>query len=285
MSQGSKKVIKVVKILFGLAVTVGCLYLIYDKVDVGKSMSLFTHIPFYYFLLLFVLYLGAFTVRTFRWRIALANIRRIDLKVLFSSIVIGYAGNNVLPLRAGEFVRMNFFSRKTGVSRLTAISSIALERVVDGIVLLVILLISAFATGKIHTEKKWFIGLMLIASAIFVSAMVAIVLLRLFDRQITSIFMKYDKPLARKLFSIYQKVRDAIDFIHFDLNTLKVFSLTAVVWLLEGMMFYFAIQAINHEAGIFEALLCLSVVNFGLLVPSSPAYGTVLPMRDKILSG
>src|SRR5581483_12089271 len=51
------------------------------------------------------------------------------------SVLIGYAGNNLLPLRAGEIVRAQHLSDHHGVPRMRTFGALLMERLFDGVVL------------------------------------------------------------------------------------------------------------------------------------------------------
>ena len=54
------------------------------------------------------------------------------LHTLFSTILIGFMANNVLPLRLGEFVRAYVIGRREKLSVSASFATIVIERVFDG---------------------------------------------------------------------------------------------------------------------------------------------------------
>src|SRR5262249_59679685 len=72
---------------------------------------------------------------------------------LFNALMIGYMGNNVLPLRAGEVVRALVVSRR-GQRFWTVLATIVVERVLDG--LAVGLIVAAlFVAVPIPASLRW----------------------------------------------------------------------------------------------------------------------------------
>src|ERR1700690_3666117 len=63
----------------------------------------------------------------------------IATQSLWNAIAIGFASNNVLPLRAGEFLRVAAINRLAPVSFAAALSSVAVERVLDALVVVTLL--------------------------------------------------------------------------------------------------------------------------------------------------
>jgi uncharacterized protein (TIRG00374 family) len=59
------------------------------------------------------------------------------MRRLFPVVVIGYMGNNVYPARAGEVIRAYVLRRREGVSISASLATIIVERVFDGLVMLI----------------------------------------------------------------------------------------------------------------------------------------------------
>src|SRR5207249_8500195 len=91
----------------------------------------------YWFLLpaLVVYFLGVW-LRAARWRYLLQPVQPIAVKRLFPVVVIGYMANDVLPARLGEVVRAYVLGEQEGVPKSTALATILVERMFDGISML-----------------------------------------------------------------------------------------------------------------------------------------------------
>jgi uncharacterized protein (TIRG00374 family) len=57
-------------------------------------------------------------------------------------VVIGYMGNNVYPFRAGEVIRAYILRRTEGVSMSASIATILVERIFDGLVMLLFVFVA-----------------------------------------------------------------------------------------------------------------------------------------------
>ena len=79
-----------------------------------------------------------FPVRTIRWQLILrdANGQRFPWTPLWHATAIGFMANNLLPARAGEVARAYVASRQLPVRLSTALASLVVERVFDGLVML-----------------------------------------------------------------------------------------------------------------------------------------------------
>src|SRR5579864_7952038 len=76
-------------------------------------------------------FLGAF-LRSVRWGQLLPEYH-IKASTLFSSLIIGFTVNNLLPLRMGEVARAYLLSRWAQVSYAATVASLLVERMLDGL--------------------------------------------------------------------------------------------------------------------------------------------------------
>jgi len=73
--------------------------------------------------------------------------------------------------------------------------------------------------------------------------------------------------------NLISKFYAALSFMKTDINTLKIIGLSVLIWSLEGLVFVFGIKAIGiNDSIILMGIIALCIVNFGILVPSSPGY-------------
>ena len=79
--------------------------------------------------------------RTLRWQWLLKPMGEVPFWPAFRALVIGIAANTVLPARAGEFLRAYVIGRSTGISKTGAFATLVVERVFDGLTILLMLLV------------------------------------------------------------------------------------------------------------------------------------------------
>ena len=84
-------------------------------------------------------------LRAWRWTRLLHHVERVSVKESLVATTIGFAASVILPARAGEIVRPAVLSRRTGLPFAPALASIAVERLVD--LVSVVLLFVVYAAG------------------------------------------------------------------------------------------------------------------------------------------
>src|SRR4030095_5290853 len=85
---------------------------------------------------------------------------------LFNAVMIGYMGNNLLPLRAGEVLRAYVVARR-GESFWTVVTTMVVERVLDGLAV-GLMLAAVFFLVPVPRELEW-------AALLFLSIDVALI--------------------------------------------------------------------------------------------------------------
>jgi uncharacterized protein (TIRG00374 family) len=89
-----------------------------------------------------VVYFFGVWARTWRWHYMLRPIKAVSLVRLFPVVVIGYMGNNVYPARAGELIRAYVLRKKEAVSISASLATIIVERIFDGVIMLLFVFVS-----------------------------------------------------------------------------------------------------------------------------------------------
>ena len=154
----------------GAAVSVGVsvafAFFFLRDTDFGAVGDAFTEAD----VLLILLALGAFFagtwMRAVRWHYLLRPVVVAAPQRLYPIMAVGYASNNILPLRTGEIVRAHTLHQQLGVSRATGLSNVFLERVFDGLMLTIFLCVGV-AASLVHFEGMAYAGDLLLATMAF----------------------------------------------------------------------------------------------------------------------
>jgi len=74
------------------------------------------------------------------------------------------------------------------------------------------------------------------------------------------------------VFHMFHSVVEALRIVKNPLNLILLATMSIVVWICEAVMYLTLAWSLSIPLTPVEALLILAVVNFGILIPSSPAY-------------
>ncbi len=148
-------------------------------------------------------YLAAIGLRCLRWGILLRATGAVKWRHAAEALVIGFAANYILPGRVGELFRADYARRVFNMSRFTALGTIVVERVCNGVVLVCALWIGfawILSTRLVAPEKSWVLLVGAAASILFGAALIFILLSQRIDlRQfgvMESIATRWDRQIA-----------------------------------------------------------------------------------------
>ncbi|HUE95690.1 MAG TPA: lysylphosphatidylglycerol synthase transmembrane domain-containing protein, partial [Longimicrobiaceae bacterium] len=92
------------------------------------------------FALAIAITLSSFYIRALRWGVMLLPVAgKVAFRPLQAATFIGFAINNILPARIGEFARVYSLAKLTEVRAGSAFATLVIERLLDGIVLVALL--------------------------------------------------------------------------------------------------------------------------------------------------
>jgi glycosyltransferase 2 family protein len=110
------------------------LYAALRRFDLRQTVALLLRAHLHLLVLGMALIVCGYLLRAVRWRIWERSLSYWDSLRL---ILIGFMGNNLLPARLGEILRAHCTAAKTCADRgrTTALASISVERILDGLIL------------------------------------------------------------------------------------------------------------------------------------------------------
>jgi uncharacterized protein (TIRG00374 family) len=115
-------------------------YLFIRGLDAGEVRDALAEADYVYVVPALLLFAASLIVRSLRWHYFLLPSPDLGWQKLLPSLLVGYAGNNLLPLRAGELLRAQHLAVHQQVARMQTFGTLLMERLFDGIVLAIFVL-------------------------------------------------------------------------------------------------------------------------------------------------
>jgi uncharacterized protein (TIRG00374 family) len=137
-----------VRLLIGTAATVAFLILFLKEVDLSQAWKVMSSLPAWTLLASLGLIGANVVFMTLRWKYLLEGAGyRVDKKKLFSTIAVGRGANNLLPARGGDLLRIESL-RERNVPVFVSAGTLFAERLLDGVVLSVWIVLGALLIGE-----------------------------------------------------------------------------------------------------------------------------------------
>jgi len=119
------------------AISIGCLYFVYRDFDWKGELPRLRGIHWSWILLGVTTDILVYVSQAWRWNMLLSPVVKVPLGRSVQAIYIGLFANELLPLRSGEAIRCYLQHLWSKISFPVAVSSALIERLIDGVWLIV----------------------------------------------------------------------------------------------------------------------------------------------------
>jgi glycosyltransferase 2 family protein len=230
-------------------------------------------------------YFVAVLARTWRWDYMLRPLKHIPVRRLFPVVVIGYMGNNVYPLRAGELLRSYVLRRREGVPMSASLATVVVERVFDGLVML-IFVFAALPLAPLPSDKIR--SVVIFASLAFFGALLVFFTLAAVPERAYRLAEWFSgrllpERIEQPLLHFLERFLHGLQSLRSFRNVLMIFVTSIVIWLLETVKYWFVMQAFPFQVSFFALMLMNGVVNLATTLPSAPGYVGTFESGSEIL--
>lgn len=271
--------------LYSISLLIGIVLLIYTFRGVGLDEVLihFADVNVFYLILFtIVVFLGAF-IRAWRWKYMIESFKPdVKLKNLFSAVIIGYGVNAVLP-RFGEVARAMSIGSLEGISRVSSLGTIVIERVLDLIFLILTVLLGLYLFGEIlESEYPWIYDSIYIGVAAFILALIFLGLVIKFQRRvliwIEKLFVRMNFKILNKATLFTSKIIDGFDSIKSRKNFVLIFLISPLIWVIYAFGAYIGLFMLNMQeimpVDFSFGWIIMSITTFGILIPTPGSTGS-----------
>ncbi len=125
-------------LLIGLVIVVFSSYYAFSNISVKELTAALSSVKYFYLIPALLLVALTFVFRVLRWRYLVKSIKDVKTSRLISPLMVGFMGN-ILPARAGEFIRAYLLGKKENISFSASFATIFVERLMDMLLFLLLL--------------------------------------------------------------------------------------------------------------------------------------------------
>jgi len=223
-----------------------------------------------------------FPLRTLRWRVILRDEAggELPLLPLWHATAIGFMANNLLPARAGEFARAYAAQQALPVRFATALASVGVERVFDGLTLVGLLTVALIAPSfprhaviggtsltTIATSGAALFGAILVVALLVVSRPAAWL-----ERLRRGAHAALPARAADRLTQVAAGLVAGLDVLKRPGRMVGVVAWSLGLWLVNAAAFAVCFRAFRLPVPAAGALLLQGIVGFGVALPASPGF-------------
>jgi glycosyltransferase 2 family protein len=204
-------------------------------------------------------YAAATAARAERWLLLLRRIGATPTRAdAYGLTLVSYMGNNVLPARGGDLLRIYLAAPRAATGKRQVIGSVIAERILDVVTLLGIFVVLAYAVLRgVYAPEAWHAAVAAAAGAVLLAAAFAGAAVarrrRLFERV---------RAFVRPMLSSSRSLRGR--------HGAGLVALTLAIWALEAGTYYAVAVSVDIDITPLEALYLVALAGLFVALPAGP---------------
>ena len=277
---------RAVNLIASLLVTVAFMWWAFRDTDVSTQIASLKAANYAWVVPYFLCLTCIHVCRTLRWGALLSGLERVPFRKLNEASGIGFMMLLVLPFRLGEFARPFLIAQRSSIRRSAAMTSVVLERIVDGLFVAALFRVLLFFI-PMETEGVRYVKLgSWLMFAVFGGGLVFL-LVGLWHQARTVHLVR--ATVGRFSPNVAEKVADIVDSFVGAMRQLPdrkhivlFFLYTVLYWGLNGVGMALLARAFDCSGAapgvecepmglsLFQAYIVMCVLVVGIMIPAAP---------------
>ena len=190
---------------------------------------------------------------------------------LVPAIMIGYMVNNVLPLRAGEVVRVYVVARRWRGRFWTVAATLIVERVLDSLCLVLILGTLVFFVN-VPRQVEIAAAVIVAIDIVGISVLTAITLAPATCRRLIERLAGRWPSVRDRALRMFEMFMQGLDGIRTVRHLPALLVATTLVWVMPAAAAWTGLRAAGLHLPALAGWVVLAFVGLGVSIPSAPGY-------------
>ena len=277
-----------IQLIVGTLLSVGILVYILRGVSMKDLFQAFRSFNWWWSIPFLGVNFVSLWLRALRWKYFMKPTREFTTARLFSPMMIGFALNSLLPLRAGEFARAAVLGIKERISFAPIFATIVVERIFDSVTLLIMLTVvfatinlddsaSLSAGGHTITGKSIKAVSTTIAAGLFVMLAGSVFLIigrtREYIRLLIERLPYAPRGVRIKISGFAMKFAEGLGSLRSFQSTVIVMGLSAMVWVTIAWTYQIAAWGFPGMKMSFMQSVAVTVIAcLAIALPAAPGF-------------
>jgi glycosyltransferase 2 family protein len=256
----------------GILIGLGCIAILLKQVDLKQSWNALGRLNGPYLLIPVAVFFVNLPLRAWRWQLIFPASWRPSLGACLTVLGIGNMANFLLPGRAGDVARCVLVGNTASLTDSSrTLATLAVEKVLDGLALVGMVLFSAWALHPPH----WVLELLRVAILIFGGALVLLVALRyrtraLIDSVRSAFRWIHLSSLEARFDGLLTSFAEGLGAVSSAGQMLISLLMTAAIWSTEAGMIWGMAGALGLAVSVKSAVVASAILGLGLMIPAAP---------------
>jgi uncharacterized protein (TIRG00374 family) len=253
----------------GLAISVAFIALFFRATHPHEIGSALAKANYWYMVPAFFVLVVAQIIRSYRWSVLMRPVASLSPARLFPYAIIGYMANNLLPARAGEVVRAYIVGDREHVSKMAALGTIAVERLFDGSVLVLMLLVAGSYVGFGDSRLR---AIAIVSSLLFIAAVATFYLLTLSEARARTVIQRFLRFLPARFESRAEGIAESLVSSLRSVHNWRALGLvvgsSALAWAVEAGAYMVIGKGFHMGVGYAEYCALIAAANLAIIIPT-----------------
>lgn len=256
----------------GLLVSAVFLYFTFRTVDLPKMAAAMRQVDAPILAVAALCFALHFVGRAVRWRVIVNPMRRVSVRSLLRATVVGFAANNVLPLRLGEFVRALMLTITEGVPLGSAVTTVVLVRLLDMVALgtMFVIVLTVFPLPPNIRQAA------MMAIPVYLLALAFLLALKFREEQalrlLETLLRPFPARVRKGVMGLVRAFLPGLESLRSAWELALAVALTHLAWALIFAYNALVVVAFGFPLPWYAGLVLILVVGFAITIPSSPGY-------------
>lgn len=242
---------------------------VFAEIDLAEVGQVIVHADYALLALSMAVMLLHIYFRTLRWQWLLKPMGKVGFWPAWRALLIGITGNAVLPARAGEFLRAYVLGRSTGLSKTGVFATLVVERIFDGLTILLVLL--AVIILGVRNEQLQTVGIL--GGIFYIGVMVVLFIFMTKRHWADALITKFlPQKLAEKILAVLDGFSSGLEVLKNPRQLAMVTLWNMLTWIFVPISMWLALLSLDFGVPVpWQApVLMLPVMALGLTVPAAP---------------
>ena len=244
------------KSIIGILISIGGIYWAFRDFHFAEFTASIQEVKIIYLVGATFLLWGSVWLRAFRWRWLFKKENSPSTSSLYRAELIGYFGNNVLPLRLGELLRSYIVGKENHLSKSFVIGTVVLERLMDMLALISLALLLLL----IYPLEESIRGFVLWRGLITIFTLTIILFILYKIKRIKA---------NHKILKILNQIIDGLLSIRKE-KVIPVILSSLLIWCIYWMDVFLLQRAFQFNLSWAQVLMVLVISSVALSIPSAP---------------
>jgi glycosyltransferase 2 family protein len=266
-----KSAIKIMQLAIGIGISAGAIILTVRRIDITEARQAFWEADFRWLIPAAILSVMSILIRAARWQ-TLFHPHRAPFGRVLGVFTVGQSITTLLPFRLGDFARAYLIGDLERRSKVWALSTIVVERLLDIAVLvgLFILLLPIVPIPSWAKSSVWIGG-----SAMLI-LLLALTVISMQRSRTTALARRWlrlvPQPWRQRLAALASPAVDGLSALSNPKVLLRALTWSTTAWVAGGLAMWSTLVAFRLPHSFPVAMLLLVMSAVAVALPSSPGF-------------